>query len=173
MSKINYKKKKVFSIILLFITVILAFLILFILFAPDAKPPARKEPIRPTKDLLKNQIECPGIEECTTRISFDKSFKSLTIESLIDNTGLDISQVYFDNPESLLQFSTIENKRLIYNSSSRYNVLMCAICSNSKEQLENAIEKYNTGKDNFEIVNNIVDLADNQTICVIYPRKAK
>lgn len=173
MLKLN-KKGQASSTFQLLIAAIVALAILGVLMSVlNVIPGMNTKPGDATKTLLKTQTTTPGEEQCTTKVTFDTSNSRLSAEAITTDTGLDATQVYFDNPEGLTQFELIEYQLLKYKQNSSYKVLMCIICSNSINSLEKAIElNKRSNSDNFENLD-AIDIEDDQTICIIYPRKTR
>jgi len=178
MFKLN-KKGQASSTFQLLIAAIVALAILGVLMSVlNVIPGMNTKPGDATKTLLKTQTNAPGEEQCTTKVTFDTSNSRLATQSITMETGLDASQVYFDDPEKLSQFeisgtSDVDNQLLRYKQTSSYKVLMCVVCSNSLDTLQSAIELNKKASDQFKEVNSIQGLVDDQTLCVIYPRKTR
>ncbi|MFA5746250.1 MAG: hypothetical protein WCX82_00040 [archaeon] len=125
-------------------------------------------PIKNTKTLLKTQIDNPGAEQCTTSVTFTRSVSKLSSEGITQDSGLNPEQVYFDNPQQISSFDISNPQTLKYTFTTSKKVVMCILCSNSIENLNYAISENARATDEFGSVPNITD---NQTICVVYPRK--
>ncbi len=171
------KKGQAASTFELLIAAIVALAILGVLLSVlNVIPWLNTKPTDATKTLLKTQTNMPGQEECTEKVTFDTSNSKLGTEAVVLDTGLDKDQVLFANPEGLSQFAFggangDDQHMLIYKPTNSYNVLMCIICSNSIEGLEGAIStNARSGDGDIDIPEYI---EDDQTICVIYPRKTR
>ena len=170
MFKLN-KKGQASSTFQLLIAAIVALAILAVLLSVlDIIPILNvKEPSKATKTLLNDQINYPGSQACTDAVSFTKNRNVIATEAITKDTGLDKSQVYFDNPETIDNFNTEVPQLLKYTASSTKKVTVCVICSDGKSNLENAINLNKKTTDNFSQIP--TTMTDDQTICVIYPRK--
>ncbi len=176
MLKLN-KKGQASSTFQLLIAAVVALAILGVLLSIlNVIPGMNTKPGDATKTLLKSQMDRPGEEQCTTKVTFDTSSARLSAEAITTDTGSNADQVFFANPEELSQFEPsgtggVENQLLKYNSTNTYKVIMCVICSNSKTGLGNAIVlNRRDGDTNITVPTSI---QDNQVICVIYPRKTR
>ena len=170
MFKLN-KKGQASSTFQLLIAAIVALAILAVLLSVlDIIPILNvKEPSKATKTLLNDQINYPGSQSCTDAVSFTRTRSAIATEAITKDIGLDRGQIYFDNPETIENFNTDVPQILKYTATSTKKVTMCVICSDSKSNLENAINLNKKQTDNFSSVP--ANLTDDQTICVIYPRR--
>ena len=164
------KKGQASSTFQLLIAAVVALAILGVLLnILNVLPGLNKDPTKTTKTLLTDQMNNPGAESCTDPVTFTRSKSTLSAEGITLNTGLELKQVYFDNPEGILNFDP-KPSLLRYGTTASKKVMMCIICSSDASTLSSAIEdnKRPTG-DNFASVPN--DLSSGETVCVIYPRK--
>ncbi|MFA5746251.1 MAG: hypothetical protein WCX82_00035 [archaeon] len=170
MLKLN-NKGQASSTFQLLIAAVVALAILGVLLSIlNVIPGPNADPSNATKTLLKTQVDSPGAEQCTTKVTFTRSVSRVATESITAETGLDPEQVYFDNPEGMTPpFELSENQQLLkYTSTTSKKVIMCIICSNSIEHLNSAISENAKSTDDF---GNVPEVEDGQTLCVVYPRK--
>lgn len=178
MFKLN-KKGQASSTFSLLIAAVVALAILGVLLSIlNVIPGMNTKPGDATKTLLSTQINRYGEEQCTTKVTFDTSNARLATQAATLDTGLSAEQVYFDNPEELSQFeitgtSETSNQMLRYKPTNSYKVLMCVVCSNNKDSLQSAIELNQKSSDVFASVDDMEGIEDDQTICVVYPRKTR
>jgi len=121
-------------------------------------------PLKNANQLLRNQIDNPGAESCTDVVTFQKDI-SLVAQGITKDTGLDYSQVYFDNPEGIPNFDVSNHSVLKYTETSKKNVTMCIICDDGKTGLQEAAIQNGI---NTTIDSNI----EGETLCLVYPKKA-
>ncbi|HOW29649.1 MAG TPA: hypothetical protein PK685_03190 [archaeon] len=141
-------------------------LLLFIISAQLPAPSRRSQnPTVYTAQLLRQQINYPGVENCTDKVTFKRN-SSLIAESIIKNTGLDNTQVYLNNLDNLIGFESTNSQILKYTGSSNKNVEVCIICSdNGKTGLQQAMEEYG--------ITTVIDSnIERETLCLVYPKKA-
>lgn len=133
-------------------------------------PGLNKDPTKTTKTLLTDQINNPGAESCTDPVTFTRSKSTLSAEGITVNTGIEMTQVYFDNPETISNFDP-KDSILRYGASGSKKVMMCIVCSSDKSTLDQAIEanQKTDPPDNFKT--QPTELSSGETVCVIYPRK--
>lgn len=160
----NYK----FNLIVkLSISIILAILITYTVSTPICAGCGGSTPTIATTQLLKSLIDNPGAESCTYPVTFTISKSTLSAESITRDTGLEPEQVYFANPEDIVNFDAIDSQLLKYTATSSKKVAICAICSqDGKTGLEQALQE--NGISNTTI-NSIIE---GETICAVYPRKS-
>jgi len=173
MLKLN-KKGQASSTFQLLIAAVVALAILGVLLnILGVLPGLNKDPSSSTKTLLGTQVNNPGAESCTEAVTFTRSKSTLSAEGITINSGLDIDQVFFANPQKISTF-TANTALLRYNSNSSKKVMMCIICSSDKENLKAAIDANKREDDGgFEPEDDsgiITSLPSNQTVCVVYPR---
>ncbi|HRS42923.1 MAG TPA: hypothetical protein P5530_03590 [Candidatus Diapherotrites archaeon] len=168
------KKGQASSTFQLLIAAVVALAILGVLLnILNVLPGLNKDPTKTTKTLLTDQINNPGAESCTDPVTFTKSKSTLSAEGITVNTGVEMSQVFFANIENIPNFTPsgaeTSNNLLRYNASSSKKVMMCIICSSTKQTLSGAIKA--NGKDSDQDITVPEELEDGETLCVIYPRK--
>jgi hypothetical protein len=141
-------------------------------------PGLNKDPTKTTKTLLTDQINNPGAESCTDPVTFTKSKSTLSAEGITVNTGIDMAQVFFANPEDIPNFTPSGDETsktlLRYSASSSKKVMMCIICSSDRTTLEgeNGAIAANAKTDPQDKAIIIPEgLSSGETVCVIYPRK--
>lgn len=135
-------------------------------------PGLNKDPTKTTKTLLTDQINNPGAESCTDPVTFTRSKSTLSAEGITVNTGIDMKQVFFANPENIPNFNPNDTATLIrYSATSTKKVMMCIVCSSDNSTLPEAITaNAKTDPQDGEI--SLPDeLSSGETVCVIYPRK--
>jgi len=129
------------------------------------------DPTTATKQLLKNQINNPGAESCTDPVEFSaKKNKSLAAMGITKDSGLDSEQVFFTNEpnEGVTGFEVNSTGSILqYISQSSKKVVICVICAEGTENLEQALED-NLGASNGVSVPTGVE---GETFCAVYPKK--
>ena len=162
--KEDYKTK--FTIQMVISSVIVILVLIFVILGNTFNMAGNLNPATATKQLLRQQINYPGSLICTDTVRFSKEKLTLSSQEISNNSGLDYSQVYFDNPEHLPNFDVSNRSVLKYTSTSNKNVVMCIICSNNgKLELQEALIQNE--------INTIIDSnIEGETLCLVYPKKA-
>ena len=87
------------------------------------------KPDQVTNNLLKNQLNYPGVINCTDAIKFKRS-TSIGAEAMVKNTGLSQYQVLVSNEyDNVENFQVIGNSILTYTGASDKRIAVCIVCS--------------------------------------------
>ena len=118
-----------------------------------------------TRSLLKTQINNPGAESCTDPVTFTRSKSTISAEGITRDTGMSPEQVIFSNPLEIVNFDIPNSSQLKYMGWQNKRVMICIICSqNGKTGLQQALIANN--------VNSNINLTiEEETICIVYPRR--
>lgn len=165
----NHKFRFMTKLLTSIIVAILFTLTLFMPLCGDNCGGRNNTPLTNINQLLKTQIDNPGVERCTDSVTFTRNNPQLSAEGITKDTGLSSEQIYFDNPEDISVFNASNSKLLKYTATSSKKVVMCALCSNDKTNLQAAIYQNQKQEDIFSQIPSAIP--DNQTACIVYPRK--
>ena len=174
MFKIN-KKGQAFSTFQLLIAAVVALAILGVLLPMITNhPPIDNDPINASKELIRTQITNRGTLIFTKDVRFDSSNTTLSAESVVEGSGLNMDQVTFTNGGLTNEFTATGNI-LRYNLQRNSTMKIGILCSEGKENLKNYIEnEYSNDKildGGEDIISTLTD-DESLTVCVIFPKRA-
>jgi hypothetical protein len=172
MNQLKKEKGQAFSTFQLLIAAVVALALLAVLLPLLKSPNIGNSPTKLTQDLLKSQIDNIGALAYTPTLTIKKDY-SLSISGLVDETGIDRSQVAFVLPTELNNsFSNNNLNVLKYLKSTKGTFIIGILCDYEGSDFTTSFDAYTEDISTGNIDEpTFYDTTGGLKVCMIFPKR--